>query len=631
MTIANCKDIYGLIDAGNPVEAARLALKLLNKQVPIKHAGDAWSILRNVFQSLLDNEMYLHAASLQWGGDKFSAEPECVKRIFDALHKNSKVLFCGASSMGKSFSAGVWMYLDWRRDPYYTSIKCVGISEDQVRKHVFSHIARMHRICAIPMEQEVIIRDSDMWMGIKGAGNEFGITAIAYKQSEETSGGLRGYKSMPVRPRAHPKFGFMSRLRIIGDEGNQWPAGPFKGLNTIVSQISDIELVKISISFNPESVSQDVVILSEPEQGWNVEDIDWLYDWQSKAGWWVCRLDAAKSENVLSRKSIYPGIQTYDGYMGYLKGAGDSSPSYFIYARGFPPVSGTINTIIPPNFVQKSRGEAIFAESPIDCAAVDLAFMGQDMAQMAIGRWGLASGWRDQNGKTTIFEDRLNPGRNKPRYLLQIDQIVPMLKHDDTVAMAQEIMGRCKELGIKPEWVAVDKTGYGFGTWSHLVKVWGDVVGIGWNEKATERKITAEDQEGADKQVDGVMSEMWWAFRRWLDPRMCAVLINPIIPANPLNTQLTSRRYKNTARGIKIESKEEYKARNQKSPDEADSIIQLVHLVRKNSDIIPGLVEAQVPRKDITSSSGLRWISVGKWENTEADDSISESAPDKTK
>jgi len=53
--------------------------------------------------------------------------------------------------------------------------------------------------------------------------------------------------------------------------------------------------------------------------------------------------------------------------------------------------------------------------------------------------------------------DRLNVSREKPRHVLQVDQILPMAKHDDTVKMAEEIMGRCKNMHIKPEWVAVDK------------------------------------------------------------------------------------------------------------------------------------------------------------------------------
>lgn len=285
-------------------------------------------------------------------------------------------------------------------------------------------------------------------------------------------------------------------------------------------------------------------------------------------------------------------------------------------------MKGTVNTIIPPAWPQSQRGEAIFIENPVTLAAVDLAFTGQDSAKMSVGRWGLASGWRDHMGKNHSFEDRLNIGRAKPRHVLQIDQILPMEKHDDTVRMSEEIIGRARMLKISPEWLAIDQTGYGFGVAGHLKKVWGDIFGIGWAEKATGGKIVAEDVAGAEEQCSGVMSEMWWAFRRWLDPACNAVLINPIIPPQPINTQLTARRYRNGKAGkITVESKDEYKARNQHSPDEADSMIMLIHLVRRRSDVLPGLVEQQQASKP--EAGGIAFHAASKFHSIESDDSIS--------
>lgn len=632
MTINELRPIYELVSSDRWIEAANAILKFgKNSGAEIKTKGQALSVCRSLCQHLLDTEQYLHAAILLWGGDQFSPEPESVQRVFEAMHKNSKTLFMGASSMGKSFNAGVWMYLDWRRDPSFTSVKCVGVSEDQVRKHVFAHIVRLHRAACIPMAEDVIVRDSDMWMGVKEAGYEFGITAIAYKQSQETSGGIKGYKSKPVRPKPHPKFGKMSRLRLLGDEGQNWPNGPFKDIKTWESQVSGTEVVKIAIAFNPESTSQYVVQIAEPEQGWTLEDMDILYDYKARSGWAVCRLDALRCENVIQKKEIYHGLQTYEGYVGYLKTGGDTSANYFTFARGWPPMMGTVNTVISPTWPNEAIGEATFIETPRICAAVDLAFMGKDSAQMAIGRWGKASGYRDKKGEFIPFKDRLNITKEKPRHVLQIDQIMPLQKHDNTVTMAEEIIGRCKMLGIEAEWLAVDKTGYGFGVHGHLTKVWGNCVGISWNEGATTKKILAEDSEGADKQADGVMSEMWWAFRRWLEPVTKAILINPIIPPQPIHTQLTSRRYepnKGKGKGIKVEPKDRYIARNKNSPDEADAMMMLLHVVRLNSDIIPGTVEQQQPAKQHKKDGNMKWIAVKNMVATDLPDSIGEDPKD---
>ncbi len=628
MTISDAKAVHKLISEDNWIQGANLVMSVMGKQAAVKNKVQAISVCRNILQYMLDREDYLAAATIQWGSDIFTTEPESVVRVFEAMRTGSTILLMGASSMSKTYAAGAWMLLDYLRDPQFTTVKLAAVNEDHLRKNLFAHVATLYRACAIPSAFDIQIRDSDLWMGIKDAGYEFGISGIAFKQSQETSGQFKGYKAKPVRKSPHSKFGVMSRLRVLGDEGQNWPNGPFKDFNSLIASKAGAELIKLVVAFNPESTSQHVVSLAEPDQGWDIEDLDRLYDWESRAGWRVCRLDAARSENVIQKKLVYPGLQTYEGFISYLKAGGDSSANYFCFARGFPPMKGSVNTIIPPAWPQDARGEATFLETPQTVASVDLAFMGKDSAQMAVGRWGLASGWRrGTDGKFVEFVDRLNIAQPKPRHVLQVDQILPLSKHDDTVKMAEEIIGRAKMLRIDPEWVAIDRTGYGFGTWSHLIKVWGPVYGISWNEKATETKILAEDQEGANKQADGVMSEMWWAFRRWIDPTCCAILINPIIPPQPIHTQLTSRRYATGKNGIKVEPKEQYKARNQSSPDEADALVMLVHVVRKNSDVIPGLVEAQTPKS--SEEGGIKFESVRNMVSVEKDDSIAMDGDEK--
>ena len=595
MKIQDLKKIHALLVDDKWTEAAGHALSLAGVEREVTSKNQAVGVLRNLFQSLLDKEMYLEAATLQWGPDIFNTEPECVVRAFHALREGSTILMMGASSCGKTYGAGAWMLLDYLRDPLYTTVKLAAINEDHLRKNLFAHVATLYRNCIIPSRYDIQVRDSDLWMGVKEAGYEFGISGIAFKQSQETSGQFKGYKAKPVRTKRHPKFGVMSRLRVLGDEGQNWPGGPFKDFNSLVASKTGSELIKIVVAFNPESTSQLVVQMAEPEQGWVAEEMDTLYDWTSRADWLVCRLDAAKSENVIQKKKIYEGLQTYEGFMSYLKAGGDSSANYSCFARGWPPMKGSINTLIPPAWPQEARGECTFIDNPVVMGSVDLAFMGKDSAQMAIARWGRASGWRDHMGKFTTFKDRVNLSQDKPRYVLQIDQILPMSKHDDTTKMSEEIIARARMMNIKPENLIIDKTSIGLGVHSHLNKVWGASRGVSWNEKSTAQKIVSEDLDGADSQCEGIMSEMWWTFRRWLDPRCCAILINPIIPTNPINTELTSRRYGTSKNGkIKVEAKEQYKSRNGgASPDSADALIMLTLLVRQNGDVLPGLVEQQ--------------------------------------
>lgn len=92
---------------------------------------------------------------------------------------------------------------------------------------------------------------------------------------------------------------------------------------------------------------------------------------------------------------------------------------------------------------------------------------------------------------------------------------------------------------------------------------------------------------------DGIPSEMWFATKHWLDPNVCALLINPTVQAKDLYSQMTTRRFKYTRNGrMHVESKDEYKGRNGgKSPDEMDAVVMMVQLVRMRSGVTPGVIE----------------------------------------
>ncbi len=64
------------------------------------------------------------------------------------------------------------------------------------------------------------------------------------------------------------------------------------------------------------------------------------------------------------------------------------------------------------------------------------------------------------------------------------------------------------------------------------------------------------------------------------------------------------------------------------SCDEADAMIMLVHVVRKNSDIIPGLVEQQDSKTNLNQKDQIRFYTVAQMSNVAVDDSISTSGHD---
>lgn len=602
LEVAQIKLVHDEIVAGHKATAANMVKYAMGHDPDITLEAEGDLLLRDFFNAMVDANNYVGAAALCWGPPLFHPELNSVREIFDTAAVQPLMLSMGASSMGKTYNLVIFCYMDWLRDPEWTSVKLMSQSDKHLTDNVWPHLMQIHESCALKPLNKVKDLPSDLWMGIADSGKSYGFAGMAFKQSQLSSGAWKGFKPQPKRPitdKGYAVFGPMTKLRVLMDEAQQIPEGVWQDLNSVKASVGEGR-VKIFAAFNPEDVSQPVVRRAEPVGGWHSDHQETLYSYESAQGWWVVRLDAAKCENVVQRKEIYPGVMRYEAFLDTLKGGGDASPRYWTFARGFPPLQDSANTIIPPDWASTQRGEALYDGEVTNVASVDLAYQGADKCIIAIGRWGIAHGWRDQKGVTHNFVNRLSPSLNQSRHVLTIDQFFAMPKSLDVMGVTQEIMGKCKMLRIQPEWVAMDSTGNAMATYSYASKYWGKVLGINWAEAGTEMKVLTDDLVTAKERFDGVPSEMWFAVKHWLDPNVGALLFNPTIQSQDLYSQMTTRRYKRTRNGrMHVESKDEYKARNAgKSPDEMDAVVMLLHLIRMRGGVIAGIVEQQNNKSD---------------------------------
>lgn len=508
-----------------------------------------------------------------------------------------------------TFSCGVYFYLQWRMDSYWTAVKLAAPSEDHLYTNLFSHLVALHKGAVIPMTdndaENVKVNETDLFISMKDALPEMRIQGVLCKQSQISAGALRGHKPKPYRKPAHPKYGNSTRLLILIDEGTQVSPGAFQDIATTEASIDPgMDNVKIVMPCNPEGITYKIVQMAEPEEGWDPEQVDTLYSWVSKQGYPVLRLDGKRFENVVERRTIYPRMLTYEAFLGFLR-AGEHSAAYWAKGRGFPPLKDNAYTIIPPSWVQSQRGEPIYVGKVDNIAALDTALSGGDKAILGIGRWGEAAGWTHMNGETEWFVNRADPTQKINKHVMVVDQLFQLPKTSSATEMVQELMGRCNGMGIPPENVVLDKGGNAAGVWSHARTFWGDVLGIENGVKASDERVLSDDQMTAYDTYNLKATELWFAFKRWLDPVVCAILIHPIIPSSPLFTQLTTRRYYNVKGGkVQVEAKEIYRARNQgHSPDEADVCLLLCEWCRQRGKVLPGIMEKN---KDDTPGDTVR-------------------------
>jgi hypothetical protein len=563
----------------NKRAAADLILQVQGSERRTTSDQEALAVLTTFRQWLLDRVFYREAAMLLWSPNKFSADPSSVQLMWDQIRETSQLMVMGAASMGKSFSLGVWLYLDWLRDPEHTNVKVVGPSEDHLEKNLFSHLVDLHQSAVIPSPGTCI----RLGIALDRHKRDAGIYGVVVPIGKRAPAKLQGIK-VKNRTTPHPTLGRMTRLRVMLEEAEDIPVGIWEDVSNILSNTDGVEQFKIFAAFNPKDRNGACGVRCEPMEGWGHFDLDSSFTWVSRRGWNVVRLDGLRSENVVAKKVLVPGLQTITGIDRITANAGGiNTPGYYTFARGAFPVDGASLVIIPTNFLNDAVGEYVFASSTL-AAGVDIALEGNDSAIITVGRYGLATGWRARptkehpDGKLELF--RLPDGRTTRRNVLQVDQQFRM-PNAETVTMARQIRDICEQAGVDPEWVCVDRTVNGAGVHDYLKSTWGPVKGVNPSTTATDIRILAEDSEVPSGLYERLVTELWYATRKFLEHGL--LKFSPTVPTERLFHELTTRQFNTSARGrIKVESKPDYKSRGNKSPDFADSLTLLIHGVRLN-------------------------------------------------
>lgn len=582
--------VAGFLHADQLVDGARLVAAFSGRgNIKIEKRENALEWCNSLLYGCLNSERYDLAAQLLWGETLFSYKPKFSKLVWQNIQTSSSLMLMGSASTSKSYSAGVWFLLDWVRDPEYTSVHLVGPSEDHLKSNLFTHLVSLHSSASLPLPGVI----GDLFIGLNTRERKSAIRGVVIPIGKRPAGRLQGSKRVP-RKTPHPVFGALSRIRFLLDEGEKIPEGVWKDVDNIFANLTDdVEGFKLVVAFNPENPNGPTALRCEPAKGWENFDAEADEVWESKRAWRVLRLDAAKCENVVQRKVIYPGLQTYEGFNRIISNAGGmDTPGYYTMARAMFPREGAIYTVLPATTVSRLKGEFMFGETPENCGGVDIALEGGDAIEFAVGRFGKAVGIRypatldNPNGREKLFTGP--DGKRRMRWALQIDQVFN-LKPGDTVKVATEIRDNAIKFNIPARLLMLDRTGNGAGVHDLLKSLWNaEVRGVNYSEGATERKILEEDSKTAEEEYERAVSELWFATKKWAEHEF--IKVKPEAFSEELNQQLSGRRYA-SGKLSKVESKPEYKARGNKSPGKADAVTLLLHAVRVDTGCRPSALD----------------------------------------
>lgn len=546
----------------------------------------ATNVVWGYVNSLLDGDHFEAAATILWGQDVYDWRPMSSSSVWGSLFAEDKLLVQGAGAMGKSFGAAAWFYLSWLQDPANTSVKVISLTAEHAERNIFASIKNFHRTALV---KPPFSGGEDLVKSIQvNKDNKQGIHLVAIPKGESGFGVLRGFHPSPRNGKTHPRFGKLTRNFVILDEAEEIPAGVWEGVNNLCSTMTreNAGHIKVFAASNPKDRTSHFGKLCEPKRGWGSIDCEEDFEWLSRDNWHVLRLDAARCENVVEKRVVYPGLQTYDGFMNYESRG--RTAEYFTMARGWFPQEGVSMAIITPAMMDNSVGIVRFIGSVVPLAAFDLALEGNDQLMCTYGRFGLSDGWTPLSGKFQAFD--------KPRTVLQVDSQMPFPK-GDTVKQTQAIIRFCQQMKIGPGWVCVDRTGNGSGVHDNLKNLFGsEVMGVNYSTAATETHILGDDSQRANEMYNGIVTELIFGLGKFLE--FGYLKISPGFRHEELVREATGRRYKQKGRGlVRVESKAEYcKRTRQKSPDALDSLSLLVFLMRQRSDSVPTMTAPKAER-----------------------------------
>lgn len=560
-------------DPDNPDWEGAAALLLPESMWGEINVGNAMQLVVTEAYRLLSIGQLEEFASIAWSEHVFSLRARSARRTWELYEESSQFLIMGAGAVGKSFTIAMRSLLDWCRDPENCLVHVVSVTRGHAKKNLFGQIQSLHKMSCIPLPGIV----SNEKISTDPNNDTSGIHLVGIPPGESGKGRLRGMHPKP-RKTPHPIFGNLSQVRILLDEAEEIPVGIWQDLRNafITLEGGNTHTIKVLGASNPTDVQSEYGQRCVPEGGFDnlAED---CYEWVSQRGWTVYRIDAAATENVLERRVVCEGMQTWEGYQSAMRDAGgEGTAGYWTMCRGLFPPQGHEASIIPPNLVSQCRGDWIFEGSARPIYSVDTALEGGDNCELTAGRVGKASHARI-NGEIVQIHD-------EPRQVIQVDYQITIPK-GDSVEVANGINREIPQ-SVDGDFICMDGTGIGAGAHSIMCHARGDVLGISYGMKASELPVMVDDERLAREVYINTAAELWYSARRWFEAKLI-MIGNGVDQA--VDKELCGRRGSPSGQRYRVERKDKYKNRNKgKSPDKAESLIQLIHLVRYRTEIFQG-------------------------------------------
>lgn len=484
------------------------------------------------------------------------------------------VAWTGCGAAGKTHSAGFFAFNWWLVSPGESSVTLTSTSKTAIGQRVWPVFQRLFNECIDPdtglTGQIGHLIDSKKMIQAEKGDEKHAIHALAVERGELQ-------KSINALKGRHTP-----RMMLVVDEANTTPQAVFETIPNMAKGCRELVILVIG---NAISRFDNHGRCCAPRNGWqsiSVADQSWptlgVPEWEIEPGLCV-HFDGEQSPNVIGRQTKWPYLYTYENYL--KRRVHSKSIQYWSQDRGFWPVDGLINTVLSEVMIEKygGRGALKFVSRSRPVAALDPAF-GGDGCIAQFGRVGDVDGGKDALCLTEFIEIESSAESSD-----EIDYQV-----------ARRFIELCKDRGVEPRDAGIDATGTGRGVYAIVSAEWSsEVHRVEFGGAPSEMPASDDDPRPAREVYDRKVTELWYSIRELLKAGQLAGLYDAAC------IQFCTREFSMRGRYIRLDDKVECKQKLGRSPDHADAIAVLGHVVRTN-----GLRIAS----EIVERRGVDWASL---------------------
>lgn len=491
--------------------------------------------------------------------------------------------WAGPAGSGKSADAAMFALSWWLENPAKSAVILCSTTKDLLRKRVWSYIVEYYNALyarfgdkARKREEFGTLLDSETkvrWRQGDDKNCIFGV-AVGDGPVEEAINNLIGIHTTRVFLILDEMQGVREAIvspKVLGNLATN-PQSYFLGMG------------------NPEDFNDPLGRFSTPLSGWPSVHLGDDEEWETQGGPLegngLCqcfngtRSPADDSPEERKRLSWMINKDHVKAHLDYVNG-NEQDPSFQSQKIGIWPMSGLEATVLDEQTISTfhCREKAVWTEKPTACAGLDPAFtVDGDKCVLQFGK----------RGRTEIDGNR--------KWVVELGEWVSVpIKANDGTPVDYQIVYFCKKecekRGIPAHEFATDSTGVGGGLLSIFQREWGNVLGVDFRGRATDRPVSETNPKPAHEEYDRRASELNFSVRAF------AVADSLRGLSAEAAQQFCSRRTEYKNKKNRVETKPEMKKRIGRSPDNADAVAVLIDLARERG-ATPSAKGLATPRPD---------------------------------